>query len=106
MGKEKPADPATPVAVWVDLDLPELASLPREQEAERAALRRRIVEQQDQVMARLRALGAVEQARVQVVRNALAVRLRPDQIDAARKLPGVRGVHPVRDAELHHPPIL
>lgn len=91
-----PADPAGGVSVWIDLDLPELASLPRDQRAEREALRANILAQQDAVMARLRELGAVEQARVQQVRNALAVRLPGAQLEAARRIPGVRAVRAVR----------
>ena len=87
------------VMVWVDLALPEMASLPGEQKAERQALRARIIAQQNEVMARLRELGAVEEARVQQVRNALAVRLPGAQLDAARAIPGVRGVRRVRHVE-------
>jgi hypothetical protein len=85
--------------VWVDLDLPALASLPRQDTAKRQALRLRIVAQQDTVMAQLRRLGGQERGRVQLLRNALAVRLPRDQLDAARRLPGVHGVRPVRDVE-------
>ena len=87
------------VRAWVVLALPELASLPREATAERAALQQRIQTQQDQVMAALRALGAVELGRVQQLRNALAVRLPRAQLAAARRVPGVRSVQPVRDVE-------
>ena len=90
------SDPARWVTVWVDLDLPELASLPRERRAERAALRANILAQQDVVMARLRELGATEEGRVQQVRNALAVRLPGAQLQAARRIHGVRAVRPVR----------
>jgi hypothetical protein len=83
--------------VWIELDLPALASLPRQNTAERQALRLRIVQQQDTVMAQLRRLGAQERGRVQLLRNALAVRLPRDQLDEARRLPGVHGVRPVRD---------
>jgi hypothetical protein len=85
--------------VWVDLDLPELASLPREQSGAHEALRVKIQTQQDEVMAKLRELGAVEQARVQQVRNALAVRLPGAQLEAARLIAGVRAVRPVRNVE-------
>jgi hypothetical protein len=95
-GGPLPAAQAGWVSVWVDLDVPELASLPREQRAEREALRLKIQAQQREVMARLRDLGAIEQARVQQVRNALAVRLPGAQLDAARHIPGVRAVRMVR----------
>lgn len=87
------------VRAWVVLTLPELASLPREAVAERAALQPRIQAQQEQVMAALRALGAVELGRVQQLRNALAVRLPRAQLAAARRVPGVRSVQPVSDVE-------
>ncbi len=98
-----PVDPAAPVSVWVDLDLPELASLPADRVPERDALRQQILAQQEQVMARLRELGATEQGRVQLLRNALAVRLPANRIEAARQVPGVRAVRPVVDRVLHHP---
>ena len=90
------ADADGRVSVWVDLDLPELASVAAAKRAEREALRLRIGAQQDAVMNRLRALDAQEQARVQLVRNAIAVRLPAAQIDAARQIPGVRAVRIVR----------
>jgi hypothetical protein len=89
------------VSVWVDLDLPALAEVPP---AERAALRPQILAQQAQVMLGLQALGAQELARVQQVRNAVAVRLDAAQIDAARALPGVRSVRVVRDIK-RRPPV-
>ncbi|HEY8710899.1 MAG TPA: hypothetical protein VIM34_23215, partial [Burkholderiaceae bacterium] len=98
-GAREPADAAGRVSVWVDLDLPELASVPREQRAEREALRRHIQAQQDTVMGRLRELGAIEHARVQQVRNALAVRLPAAQLAAARRIPGVRAVRIVRNID-------
>lgn len=84
------------ILVWIDLDLPELATVPRDRPAEREALRAMILEQQQDVMGRLQELGAIEQARVQQVRNALAVRLPGAQMATARRLPGVRGVRIVR----------
>lgn len=93
VGVVRPSD-AT-IEVWVDLTLPPLATLPREARDERAALRERIGRQQGEVMAQLAALGAIEEARVQQVRNALAVRLPAEALERARRIPGVRGVHPV-----------
>lgn len=95
----KPADADGRVSVWVDLELPELASVPRGRRAEREALRSQIQAQQDAVMGRLRELGATEQARVQQVRNALAVRLPVAQLDAARRIPSVRAVRIVRNID-------
>jgi hypothetical protein len=91
-----PFDAAGRISVWVDLDLPALASVAAAKRGEREALRLRIGAQQDAVMDRLRALDAQEQARVQLVRNAIAVRLLPAQIEAARQIPGVRAVRVVR----------
>jgi Fe2+ transport system protein FeoA len=92
------------VLVWVDLELPALASVPEAQAREREALRQHIDAQQEDVMRRLRALGAVEQARVRLVRNALAVRLPGAQLQAARRIPGVRALQLVRDVE--RPPLI
>lgn len=89
------------LAVWVDLNLPALAEVPP---AERDVLRSNILAQQAQVMRGLQALGAQELARVQQVRNAVAVRLDAAQIDAARALPGVRSARVVRDIE-RQPPV-
>lgn len=83
------------VEVWVVLSEPALVTLPRDATEQRTALRRRIVGQQDDVMAQLVALGAVESARVQQVRNAIAVRLPPAAIESAKKIKGVTGVHAV-----------
>lgn len=89
------------VSVWVDLELPALASVPPENTARRGALHLQIQAQQDAVMAGLRALGAIEQARVKVVRNAIAVRLPRTQMGAAREIPGVRAVRPARSRNTH-----
>jgi hypothetical protein len=84
------------VEVWVVLSEPALASLPRDAAAnERDELLRRIRRQQDDIMTQLAALGAVESARVQRVRNAIAVRLPPVAIESAKKIPGVIGVHAI-----------
>lgn len=79
---------------WVTLSEPPLA-----EGAHDAAARQRVADQQDEVMRRLQALGAVEVARVRLLRNALAVRLPPEAVPAARQIPGVRGVSPVHDIE-------
>ena len=83
------------VDVWVVLSEPALATLPREATEQRAALRQRIVLQQDAVMAQLLVLGAIESARVQHVRNAIAVQLPPPAIEKAKKIEGVVGVRAV-----------
>jgi hypothetical protein len=81
----------TSADVWVDLGPVPAAGLdPRAQHQRRLA-------QQAQVMSQLRALGAIELGRVQLPRASLAVRLPCAQLDAARRLPGVRRLRPVRD---------
>jgi hypothetical protein len=95
--KAAPADAAVPIEVWVDLSEPALATLPRDRAEERVALRRRIERQQADVMAQLKALGAVEIARVQQVRNSLAVRLPAGAVPRVREIPGVRSVRPVQN---------
>ena len=99
--RKLPAERAGVVSVWVDLNLPALAEVPL---AERQALRANILAQQAQVMRGLIALGAQELARVQQVRNAVAVRIDTTQIKAAKALPGVRLVRQVRDIE-RQPPV-
>lgn len=88
------------VEVWVDLTLPPTASVPR---AERAAAHRRVVEQQNETMARLAQLGAVELARVQHARNAIAVRIPSATLDRARAIDGVKAVRVVRHLQRSKP---
>jgi hypothetical protein len=83
------------VEVWVVLSEPALATVPRDANEQRNALRLRLAQQQDDVIAQLAALGAVETARVQYARNAIAVRIPSDAIDRARKIQGVIAIHPV-----------
>jgi hypothetical protein len=87
------------VDVWVELDVPPLASVPPGHPEQRTALRQRIAEQQDAVAAGLSQLGGIELGRVQLLRNAVAVRLPINQIAEAHRIPGVHGVRPVRNAE-------
>jgi len=87
---------AAGVDVWVDLDLPPLRTLQHANASEQAQQRERIHRQQDSVMAGLRELGGVEQGRVRIVRNAVAVRLPAESLAAARQLPGVSRITPVR----------
>ncbi len=88
------------VEVWVDLTLPALGRVPV---AERAQARLELQRQQDEVMRQLRLLGARELARVQIVRNAIAVQIDPAALPRARAVVGVRTVTPVRHQELLHP---
>lgn len=91
------------IEVWVDLSLPALGSLPGDKHDERTALRQRIAQQQDEVMAQLARLGAVEVARVQQVRNSVAVRMPANALVHARKIPGVRNVRTVQHIERKAP---
>jgi hypothetical protein len=90
---------ATPAATtaadewWVDLALPPLAAVA---DAERGPHLARLQVQQDEVAARIRALGGTVTARVTHVRNALAVRIAADRVAELRAQPGVRQVTPVR----------
>jgi hypothetical protein len=81
------------VQVWVDLTEPATGG-DREQAA-------RIAAQQQQVGEALRALGAVELARVRHGRNAIAVRIDRSRLAEVARLPGVRRVRP---AVTLHPP--
>jgi hypothetical protein len=84
------------VEVWIVLSEPALASLPRDASADaRAELQHRIEKQQHDIMKQLAALGGVESARVQRIRNALAVQLPPAAIESAKKIPGVRSVQAI-----------
>jgi len=90
---------AASVDVWIDLDAPVPAG---SHDATEANKRRQHVEAQQQaVWLELERLGAVELARVRHVRNAIAVRIAPGQLDAVRALAGVARVRPVSDL---HPP--
>jgi hypothetical protein len=85
------------VEVWIVLSEPSLATLPRDASEQRNALRRRLVRQQDDVMAQLATLGATELARVQYARNAIAVSLPSSALERARKIEGVKSIHRVSD---------
>lgn len=85
-----PAGPAQ-VQVWVELAGPPIGRRPGP-DAPRPAT---VDAHQDELMARMRALGAVELGRVRIVRNAIAVEIAADRVDALRALQGVRRVSPV-----------
>lgn len=89
----------TAIDVWLDLSEPPpglQASAPV------AADRIRLVRaQQDDIAARLPAIGAVELARIQQVGNTMAVRIDADRLPELQALPGVKRVRPVRTL---HPP--
>jgi hypothetical protein len=82
---------AQTVDVWVDLH-PAAGAAPGTDP---------IREQQDRVMRELSTLGAVELARVRHARNAIAVRLPSDRLEAVR---GIAGVVRVRPLDTLHPP--
>ena len=81
--------------VWVVLSEPALATLPIEATEQRAALQQRIVKQQDDVMARLTAMGATESGRIQHVSNAIAVKLPEAALESVKKIDGVTSVRVV-----------
>lgn len=89
----------TTVEVWLDLSEPVPAGAGSEAEARRQA--ERVARQQRAVAAEVQRLGATELARVRHARNAIAVRIDADQLDALRAIPGVLRVRPV---QTRHPP--
>jgi len=96
------AEPASPtVEVWVDLSEPVPADA--DTSARAAAQRQRVDRQQQEVALELRRLGASEIARVRHTRNAIAVRIPSDRVEALRRIDGVRQV---RRVETLHPPEL
>lgn len=92
------------VQVWVDLTLPAFSAVPGASASSCGARRRALEAQQTAVAEQLRALGAVELARVQLVRNALAVELPASAVDEVRKLPGVLRVRPLTHRYRVDPP--
>jgi hypothetical protein len=77
------------VDVWVLLTEPPIASGTSTPEA--------VKQQQQAVMAELKALGAVELGRVSTARNAIAVSIDQDKLPEVKRLSGVRSVSLVRD---------
>ena len=82
--------------VWIDLSVPSLSTLSRGSREAREALRARIDNQQDEVMAQLASLGAEESARIVQVRNAIAVRIPASALPQAQAIPGVVKVRVVK----------
>jgi hypothetical protein len=80
------------VEVWVVLSEPALASLPPDAKEERAALRERVVKQQNVVMTQLAALGATESGRIQHTSTAIAVSVPAALIESVKKIDGVIAV--------------
>ena len=90
------------VEVWVDLSEPVPAA--SDDPANAGVHRQRVDRQQQQVAHELRQLGAVELARARHTRNAIAVRIAPERLDALRSIPGVLRVRPAQN--LHPPELL
>ncbi len=80
------------VDVWVVLTEPPVAGSP-------AGQLERVKQQQDRVMAELKALGATELARVTLAKNALAVTIDSSKLPEAKRISGVRGVTAVKHLE-------
>lgn len=85
------------VDVWIELSEPALSTLPPGPQPGRAELDERIRRQQDAVAAQLRELGGRELGRIKSLRNAVAFALPEDQLDAARRLPGVVALRRAQD---------
>jgi len=77
------------IDVWVLLTEPPIASGTSTPES--------VTQQQQAVMAALKALGAVELGRVSMARNAIAVSIDEAKLPEVKRLSGVRSVSPVRD---------
>lgn len=86
------------VQVWVDLTMPAAAAAVMP--SSRAAYLHALNAQQELLADSLRAHGAVELARLRLVRNSIAVDLPAEAVDVVRQLPGVLWVRPV--THLHH----
>ena len=78
--------------VWIELSEPAASNGVSATERHRIAERAR--RQQQQIAIELQRLGAVELARVRHPRNAIAVRISADRLDAVRAIPGVLHVRP------------
>lgn len=85
------------VDVWVLLSEPSLAGNSGSLQA--------VDEQQRRILTQLKALGAVELARVKRARNAVAVSVDPAKLTEIKRIPGVRTVSPVRHIERDPPPL-
>jgi hypothetical protein len=91
--------PEPVIEVWVELsEAPPLADADAPTSARQ---RQRVAAQQDEVGRALAALGAVEIARVQHLRNAIAVRMPRRSSAAVLAIPGVVRLRPTRSL---HPP--
>ncbi len=91
--------PALLAEVWIELSEPLPAAATDAVQAQQHRLR--VSAQQDRVAQRLRELGVVELGRIVHSRNAILVRLAPEQFIAVRAIPGVTRL---RRVETLHPP--
>ena len=82
------------VEVWVLLTEPPVSS---------GTSHELVMKQQQDVLAGLKALGAVELGRVSVARNAIAVSIDASKLPEVKQLSGVRSVTPVRDVRRDPP---
>lgn len=89
------------VDVWVDLSEPVPAGAADAAQARRRA--QRVALQQQQTLKSLKDLGATELGRVRHARNAIAVRIAPERLDAVRALPGVLRVRAADDLQPPRP---
>lgn len=96
------ASTGTRLQVWVDLSMPAIAGLLMP--SARAAYAQAVNAQQELVLPSLRALGAVELARLRLLNNSIAIELPADAVDAVRQLPGVIRVRPIIDRHHIGPP--
>jgi hypothetical protein len=88
-----------PSDVWIELSEPVAAGAPSAEEAKRRRLR--VSAQQARVAQRLRELGVTELGRTAHTRNAILVRIAPQQNEAVLQIDGVRRLRPSRAL---HPP--
>jgi hypothetical protein len=85
--------------VWIELSEPVAAGA---QDAAQAKQRRlRVAAQQERVAQRLRELGVTELGRTVHTRNAILVRVAPQQTESVLAIPGVQRLRP---AQTLHPP--
>jgi hypothetical protein len=85
--------------VWIELSEPVAAGA---QDAAQARQRRlRVAAQQERVAQRLRELGVTELGRTVHTRNAILVRVAPQQTESVLTIPGVQRLRP---AQTLHPP--
>jgi hypothetical protein len=85
--------------VWIELSEPVAAGA--EDAAQARQRRLRVAAQQERVAQRLRELGVTELGRIVHSRNAILVRVAPQQTESVLAIPGVQRLRP---AQTLHPP--